>query len=75
MLLLQRRVSMKAISKYVSKKPDYRGLVSYNEIENNTWQTLIQQQLEIVKTRACDEITRGRAAGCAADADGRQEGL
>ncbi|WP_100550960.1 phenylalanine 4-monooxygenase [Caedibacter taeniospiralis] len=50
---------MKAISKYVSKKPDYRGLVSYNEIENNTWQTLIQQQLEIVKTRACDEYLSG----------------
>lgn len=50
---------MKANSKYVSKKPDYRGFVVYDEIENNTWQTLMEAQLKIIQGRACDEYLKG----------------
>ena len=52
---------MKTASKYVSKKPDHLGFVAYDMIENSTWQTLMTNQLDIVKTRACDEYLAGLA--------------
>lgn len=44
---------------YVSKQPNERGLIDWTADENKTWNTLINRQTEIVKTRACDEFLEG----------------
>lgn len=46
-------------TKYIAKKPDNNGLVSYTEQEDQTWNTLITRQLPIVQTRACQEFLDG----------------
>jgi len=46
---------------YVSKIPDSNGFISYSEEENGTWSILYNRQIEIVKTRACDEFLTGLA--------------
>src|SRR5690606_23555965 len=44
---------------YVSKQANAKGLIEWTEAENRTWNTLIDRQTEIVKTRACDEFLEG----------------
>jgi len=44
---------------YVSKIPNTEGLIDWTNDENKTWNTLIDRQNEIVKTRACDEFLEG----------------
>ncbi|MCF6807756.1 phenylalanine 4-monooxygenase [Thiotrichales bacterium 19S9-12] len=46
-------------TQYKSKKPNSQGFIDYTDTENNVWQTLIERQLEIVKTRACSEYIKG----------------
>lgn len=46
-------------TKYVSKQPNAQGLIEWTQAENHTWNTLIERQTEIVKTRACDEFLEG----------------
>lgn len=44
---------------YVSKQPNKEGLIEWTVDENRTWNTLIERQSEIVKTRACSEFLEG----------------
>lgn len=44
---------------YVSKQPNANGLIDWTQAENQTWNTLITRQTEIVKTRASDEFLEG----------------
>ena len=44
---------------YVSKVPNSEGHIDWTPDENHTWNTLIERQNEIVKTRACDEFLEG----------------
>jgi|SRR5665647_36355 len=44
---------------YISKQPNTRGLIEWTKDENETWNTLITRQSEIVKTRACPEFLEG----------------
>ncbi len=44
---------------YVSKQPNSHGLIDWTGDENKTWNTLIERQTEIVKTRACPEFLEG----------------
>lgn len=46
-------------AKYIAKKPDEHGYVAYDNIENNTWQTLYARQLPIIKNSACQEFLDG----------------
>jgi phenylalanine-4-hydroxylase len=45
--------------KYVSKQPNEQGVIDWSEAENQTWQTLYNRQVEIVKGRACDQYIDG----------------
>lgn len=47
------------MTKYISKIPNAFGLIDWTPDENKTWNTLIERQTEIVKTRACDEFLEG----------------
>lgn len=44
---------------YVSKFPDHSGHIDWTVLENQTWNTLITRQSEIVKTRASKEFLEG----------------
>ena len=44
---------------YAAKQADAAGLVSYTEEENDIWHTLVERQMPIVKTRACQEYLEG----------------
>ena len=46
-------------SKYSSKTPDKRGVVSYTDEENKIWNELITRQLKVIEGRACDEFVLG----------------
>lgn len=46
-------------SKYVSKKPDAKGFVTYEAKENHVWKTLYERQITIVQGRACDDYLAG----------------
>lgn len=46
-------------TKYISKQPNSTGLIDWTVHENETWNTLITRQTEIVKSRACDEFLEG----------------
>ena len=46
-------------SKYVAHEPDSSGFIHYTEREHQTWQALIERQLEVVPGRACDEYLHG----------------
>lgn len=46
-------------SKYVAREPDAQGYIHYTDVEHQTWQRLIERQLEVVPGRACDEYLRG----------------
>ncbi len=47
------------MSHYVSKQPDETGKIEWSDSENQTWNTLYNRQVEIVKTRACQEYNEG----------------
>lgn len=44
---------------YISKQPNSQGLIDWTKDEDQTWNTLITRQTEIVKTRACPEFLEG----------------
>lgn len=44
---------------YVSRPVDEKGFIAWDQTENNTWETLINRQSEIIKNRACDEYVEG----------------
>ncbi len=46
-------------SRYVSKKPDTKGFITYATEENHIWNTLYERQIKIVQGRACDEYLHG----------------
>ena len=46
-------------SKYVAREPDASGFIEYSDLEHQTWQRLIERQLDIVPGRACDEYLHG----------------
>lgn len=55
-------------SKYVSKKPDENGFVSYTAEENTTWHDLYVRQMNLLPQRACKEYLDGiHALGITAD--------
>ncbi len=45
--------------KYISKFPNEKGLIEWDQLENQTWEKLITRQREIIKNRACDEFIHG----------------
>ena len=47
------------MTKYISKMPNSQGFIDWTDDENKTWNTLIERQTEIVKTRACDQFLEG----------------
>lgn len=47
------------MTKYVSKQPNLKGLIDWTSDENQTWNSLITRQTEIVRTRACPEFLEG----------------
>ncbi|MEW5250438.1 phenylalanine 4-monooxygenase [Microbulbifer discodermiae] len=49
----------KKASKYVAREPSADGFIAYPELEHQTWQRLIERQLEVVSGRACDEYIHG----------------
>jgi phenylalanine-4-hydroxylase len=50
---------MKKPSKYISRKPDSDGYITYPANENKVWQDLSEKQIRIVKDYACDEYLEG----------------
>jgi len=48
-------------SKYVAKKPDDRGFISYTDEENAVWAELYARQLPIVASHACQAYLDGIA--------------
>ncbi len=46
-------------SKYVAKKPDIHGYISYTKEENAIWRELFTRQSKIVIDRACEEFILG----------------
>lgn len=44
---------------YVAKLPDANGMVSYDEIENDTWSFLYSRQMNLIQQRACAEYLNG----------------
>jgi phenylalanine-4-hydroxylase len=44
---------------YISKQPNSQGLIDWTPSEDKMWNTLIERQSEIVKTRACPEFLEG----------------
>ena len=44
---------------YVAKWPNKQGLIDWTSVENQTWQTLIERQLQTVENRACDAYLVG----------------
>lgn len=46
-------------SKYVSKKPDAKGFVSYTDEEHAIWHDLYVRQIQNIQNRACQEYTDG----------------
>ena len=44
---------------YVSKQADDEGFINWSEEENQTWQALIERQLDCVQGKACDEYMQG----------------
>ena len=46
-------------SPYVARQPDARGFIDYSEAEHRVWQTLIERQLRVVESRACQAYLDG----------------
>ena len=51
----------KKASKYVSHQPDANGVVRYPQVDNETWQILIERQLDVIEGRACQRYVDGIA--------------
>ncbi|WP_444897121.1 phenylalanine 4-monooxygenase [Microbulbifer sp. SSSA005] len=49
----------KKASKYVARKPNEDGFIEYTDLEHQTWQRLIERQLDVLPGRACDEYMHG----------------
>jgi phenylalanine-4-hydroxylase len=47
------------MGKYTSKTTDSAGIVHYTEEENETWQILLDRQMNIIHNRACLEFMAG----------------
>ncbi|MDQ2994480.1 MAG: phenylalanine 4-monooxygenase [Pseudomonadota bacterium] len=47
------------MSNYISKALDASGTIDWSQSENQTWQTLYNRQVDIVKERACREFIDG----------------
>lgn len=45
--------------KYVSKKPDERGVVDFSKEEHQVWRTLYERQIKLLKGRACEQFIKG----------------
>jgi phenylalanine-4-hydroxylase len=46
-------------SKYISKQPDEKGIISWSEEENKIWSDLVKRQLKCIEGKACDEYLVG----------------
>ncbi|BBM03293.1 phenylalanine 4-monooxygenase [Microbulbifer sp. GL-2] len=46
-------------TKYVAREPNEQGFIEYTDLEHQTWQRLIERQLEVLPGRACDEYMHG----------------
>jgi phenylalanine-4-hydroxylase len=46
---------------YVSKSFNDQGIIEYDDIENKTWNTLINRQIKAIENRACPEYIEGIA--------------
>jgi phenylalanine-4-hydroxylase len=46
-------------TQYVAKPVDAEGNAAYTALENQTWQTLITEQSQIIQNRACNEHLHG----------------
>ncbi|MEM1243267.1 MAG: phenylalanine 4-monooxygenase [Pseudomonadota bacterium] len=44
---------------YIAKQPDESGFIFYDEAENQTWHGLYQDQMAVIKNRACDQFVTG----------------
>jgi len=44
---------------YISKLPNEKGIIEYTDLENSTWERLIDRQLVNIKNRCCDEYLDG----------------
>ena len=44
---------------YISKRPDSSGYVTWSDVENDTWNTLVQRQSQIIQGRASKIFTDG----------------
>jgi len=53
---------MEFVSRYVSKKPDIRGFVEYDQSEHDVWQTLYERQIKLIPDYACPEFIAGITA-------------
>lgn len=46
-------------SKYIAHKPDDKGLIQWSDTENDTWQNLVNRQLDSLDKYACAEYLEG----------------
>lgn len=49
---------MNKISHYVAKQPDSTGYINYTPHEHQTWEILLERQLPVVRSYACDEYLK-----------------
>ncbi|MCB1828336.1 MAG: phenylalanine 4-monooxygenase, partial [Coxiellaceae bacterium] len=49
------------MAKYEAKIPNSKGLIHYSDEENETWRLLIERQIDVIQSRACDEFIDGVA--------------
>jgi len=47
------------LEKYIAKQPDQSGHIDYDDVENQTWKTLYERQIQVVSNRACKEFVEG----------------
>ena len=45
--------------RYISKQPDPTGIISYTDMENNTWKKLYERQEPYIQDKACSEYLDG----------------
>lgn len=44
---------------YIAKKPNKSGLIDYSDAENQTWKTLYERQIKLIKNRAATPFIEG----------------